>query len=94
MTSDITIENEDSGVTFIARVEWEHYVGEEDGFNYFDWSLIGFQVCSLTESGQDFEFDIDEIHGWRFSPEFADKWEAEIHREVKELWRRECDYAD
>lgn len=94
MTNDITIVNEDSGVTFLARVEWRHYTGDEDGHDYYDWSLVGFQVQSLSACGQDFEFDVDDLHGWRFSPEFEDMYSDEIYEELKLLRQRERDYAD
>jgi hypothetical protein len=94
MTSDITIVNEDSGVTFLVRVEWRHYVGDEDGYDYYDWSLVGFQVQAISACGQDFEFDVDELHGWRFSPEFSDMYGDEIYEELKLLRQKEGDYVD
>lgn len=94
MIDDITITNDDSGVTFVARVEWQHYTGDEDGLTYYDWSLVGFQVRAVNACRQDFEFDIDELHGWRFSPEFSDMYQGEIYEELKLLRQRGQDHAD
>lgn len=91
---EIEIEDHDKGHFYVVKLEWRWCPRDDSEPEAVEWNMLGYHLASIDDFGNEFELKFDRTHGWMYSPEFRDYYEAEIQEEVNALYEQEGTHVD